>query len=93
DALRVFDTFPTFHPIAFPQKINRKLLLSIPFRYRYGIILIQQQRYRLVLCTVACIMEGSVIVMIHSVERRCIKSNQVLHNASKIVMRTGNVQW
>ena len=78
DALCVFNTFSVKDLIAFPKEINRKLLLSIPFRYRYGIILFQQQRYRLILCTAACIIEGGVIGMIDSVESHCvcIKSDQ-----------------
>ena len=73
DALCVFNTFSVKDLIAFPKEINRKLLLSIPFRYRYTF---QQQRYRLMLCTAACIMEGGVIVLIDRVESHCIKSDQ-----------------
>ena len=60
DALRVFNTFPITDFVAFPEKINGKLVMGISFWYWCNIILLQQQRYRIMLCSTACVMKDSI---------------------------------
>jgi len=44
DALSVLNAFSIQDLIAFKEKVNWKFFVSVPLRYRYGIIFFQQQR-------------------------------------------------
>ena len=67
-------------------------LVSIPFWYWNGIVLLQKQSYRLILCSKAGKMESCIPLSIDRVESYVRKTHNVPHNASGAMMFTCYVQ-
>ena len=78
--------------IALPEKVDRKLLVSIPFWYWHGILLLQKQSYRLILCSKAGKMESCISLSIDRIESYISTTHNVSHNASRIMMFTCHMQ-